>query len=71
MRLKESGFAQCTNCNTWSDIPDGFKEIFHFVKCLECGQPMYLCRGGITPSDIGLRESQKRTAGLMKHGEKL
>jgi hypothetical protein len=58
------GFVECTDCYVWADIPPGFSELVHFVRCPKCMKPMYLVHVG-KPSDVGLRESQRVVASLM------
>jgi len=65
-----NGFVECVDCYLWADIPQGFKEIFHFAKCPKCGNAMFLVRG-VSPQEVGLKDSAKTVVGLMKHGERL
>lgn len=58
MSTNKNGFGHCTDCNVWSDIPEGFKESKHFIRCPKCQKPMYLSLN-LKPSEIGLKDNQK------------
>ena len=46
------------NCNSWSELPEGFNELKHFGRCPACNRLMYLNHTG-QPKDIGLNEKQE------------
>lgn len=61
---KSDGFAECTACNVWSDIPTSFNESKQFAQCPKCLGPMYLLTG-LSPKDVALKDSNKVAAGTM------
>lgn len=51
-------FGTCDKCNKWGDAPKDFRESKHFLKCPNCGNPMYLTRI-FHPTTFGFKESEK------------
>lgn len=50
-------YGECSKCNKWGLAPQTFNESKHFLKCPNCGAPMYLSIHN--PTEAGAREINK------------